>query len=260
MKRNLTDLFDERKNNLKLKTENFDYGIAVNRNHDKKQVIINAQAINLFGAKIENLLVDILEKELTSTFKFNKYDNIFVVGLGNREVPCDSLGPKVIEKLVISRGLDISPKLCAFSPNVYSNTGIETSEIVCSISKQIKPDLVILVDSLATVSVSRLCSCFQITKDGLVAGSGNGRGNKKISSKLLGVDNIVSIGVPMLIYATSIDGVDAEENKLSAFPSLVLSPSDIRKTIELLSDIIAMAINKSIFKDMSEDEINALIK
>ncbi len=260
MKRKVTDLFDEKKNNSKFKSQNFEYGITVNKSLDKKKVIINAEAITFLGAKLENRLVEIMETELVSNFKFHKFKNIFVIGLGNKDVPCDSLGPKVVEKLVVSRGLDMNPKLCAFAPNVFSNTGIETSEIVGSISNHIKPDLVILIDSLATVSVSRLCSCFQISKGGLVAGSGSATNNKKISSSFLGVKNIVSIGVPMLIYANSLNAVDGEGNKLSSFPSLVLSPSDITKSIDLLSDIIAMAINKAVFRNLCEDEIEALVK
>ena len=257
MKRNLTDLADE-KNQKFLKQENFKYGISVKKNK-KKSVVIDAAALSFFGAKLEKLVADILEDELCKTFKINKYKKILVVGLGNREISNDSLGPATVEKLVISRGLELKPEVCAISPNVFSNTGIETFDIINSITKIVQPDLVVLIDSLATLSVSRLCNCIQISNEGISAGSGANLKNRKISKNSLNVKNLITIGVPMLIYAENVIGQE-NKGKTNSITPLILSPINIKQNIQLLSNIISCAINKAVFKNLNKEEIDSLIR
>ena len=197
-----------------------------------------------------------------------------IVGLGNINIENDSLGPKTLERLIVSRGLNLSPSVCAFAPNVYvliisrifvvqSNTGIETYETICQISKIVSPDLVVLIDAFATVSVSRLCSCFQFSEKGIAAGSGNNHASKIISKEALGARKVLSIGVPTLIYASSfaknISNKKIKE-EFNSFPMLMLSPTDVKKNVELISRIISGAINETLFPNFSPSEINALIK
>lgn len=255
MKRNLTDMADETQEGF-TEQKNFDYGISIKRSKNKKTSVLSAEALNLFGAKLEEYLTEILKEELKKNFKLSKFKRILVVGLGNKDIFNDSLGPQTIEKLLVSRGLDLKPEVCAIAPNVFSNTGIETFDIISSIVKVVEPDLVILIDSLATLSVERLCTCIQVSKGGLVAGSGANLKNKKISKTSLNVKNLISIGVPMLIYAENL----LKETKGSASTNLILSPVNIRKSLTLLSNIISSAINGAIFKGMSKEEIDALTK
>ena len=248
MKRRLTNLFDELPNSKKSLETNFEYGISVSRNLKGKirEAIVNVPTLNFFGAKIEKYVKNVLKNELKNTFKIDKAKNILIVGLGNINIENDSLGPKTLEKLIVSRGLNLSPSVCAFAPNVQSNTGIETFETICQISKLISPDLVILIDAFATVSVSRLCSCFQFSEKGIAAGSGNNHASKIISKEALGARKVLSIGVPTLIYASSfaknISNKKIKE-EFNSFPMLMLSPTDVKKNVELISRIISGAIN-----------------
>lgn len=277
-KRSFTDMFDEMENGDFNPQKRLKYGITISRKEDgkSKQLIINAQAINLLGAKIEKYLVNLLKKELQNFFKIKKYKNIFIIGLGNREIINDSLGVKTADKLVVSRGLNLHPQVSVFCPNVFSNTGIETTDIVKAVCDTIKPDLVMIIDAFATVSLSRLCCSFQISDEGVIAGSGRESNNKKLDRKFLNVENIISIGVPMLIYADVLLKEKKYRNKRSqecpeqglenagldtfAKQSLILSPCDIRSTINLLSDIIAQALNLSIFWELKPDDIKTLVK
>lgn len=265
MKRRLTNLFDELPNSKKSLETNFEYGISVSRNLKGKirEAIVNVPTLNFFGAKIEKYVKNVLKNELKNTFKIDKAKNILIVGLGNINIENDSLGPKTLEKLIVSRGLNLSPSVCAFAPNVQSNTGIETFETICQISKLISPDLVILIDAFATVSVSRLCSCFQFSEKGIAAGSGNNHASKIISKEALGARKVLSIGVPTLIYASSfaknISNKKIKE-EFNSFPMLMLSPTDVKKNVELISRIISGAINETLFPNFSPSEINALIK
>lgn len=265
MKRRLTNLFDELPNSKKSLETNFEYGISVSRNLKGKirEAIVNVPTLNFFGAKIEKYVKNVLKNELKNTFKIDKAKNILIVGLGNINIENDSLGPKTLERLIVSRGLNLSPSVCAFAPNVQSNTGIETFETICQISKLISPDLVILIDAFATVSVSRLCSCFQFSEKGIAAGSGNNHASKIISKEALGARKVLSIGVPTLIYASSfaknISNKKIKE-EFNSFPMLMLSPTDVKKNVELISRIISGAINETLFPNFSPSEINALIK
>ena len=265
MKRRLTNLFDELPNSKKSLETNFEYGISVSRNLKGKirEAIVNVPTLNFFGAKIEKYVKKVLKNELKNTFKIDKAKNILVVGLGNINIENDSLGPKTLERLIVSRGLNLSPSVCAFAPNVQSNTGIETYETICQISKIVSPDLVVLIDAFATVSVSRLCSCFQFSEKGIAAGSGNNHASKIISKEALGARKVLSIGVPTLIYASSfaknISNKKIKE-EFNSFPMLMLSPTDVKKNVELISGIISGAINETLFPNFSPSEINALIK
>lgn len=252
-KRNMTDMLDELKNRG-FTSQKYDYEIVKNKDNKKKRVIINAPLINIYGRKIEGLISDLLTDELLATFKINQYKNICAVGLGNREVLIDALGPKVLQKILVTRGLEIEPQLSVIYPNVYSQTGIESADLITSICKEIKPDLVILIDSLATTSLDRLGSSFQVTKEGIQAGSGLNNNNKKMTYKNLGCD-VISIGVPMMIYAQNLfKNVEKKQN----LKDVILTPCDSGKVVNLLSDIIADAINLAIFPQFSKQEINIM--
>jgi spore protease len=250
-KRNLTDMIDERGNNLFV-LQKYDYDIIKNKSKSKKQVVINVPLINVYGRKIQDYLINLLKEEFVNTFKIRKYQNICVVGLGNREVINDALGPKVLQKLLITRGLDIKPQLSVIYPNVYAQTGIESADLILSVCKEIKPDLVIFIDSLATTALTRLCSSFQLTNEGIQAGSALNAKNKKITSKNLGC-NIISVGVPMMIYAKNF-----LNKKLDNLGEIILSPCDTKKVLNLISDIIADSINSSVFPQYTKQEIEIM--
>lgn len=251
-KRNLTDMIDEEKNRSFI-TQKYDYDIVKNKSKNKKQTVINAPLINFYGRKLQDTLIKVLKNELIEVFKINAHKNICVVGLGNREVINDSLGPKVLQKLLVTRGLNIQPQLSVIYTNVYAQTGIESADLVLSVCKEIKPDLVIFIDSLATTSLTRLCSSFQVTNEGIQAGSGLNKNNKKITNKSLGCD-VISIGFPMMIYAKNF----LDEKLNVNLDDIILSPCDTKKILNLVSDIIATAINLSVFPQYTRQEIEIM--
>jgi len=148
---------------------------------------------------------------------------IFVVGLGNRHITPDALGPLVIDNLYITRHL-ISEKLIlesievsALSPGVMAQTGIETIEILSSLCEKIKPDVVIAIDALAAREASRLGKTIQICDTGISPGSGVGNNRAKIDKNTLGV-KVIAIGVPTVISVPAIMN-QAMENVVNFFMS-----------------------------------------
>lgn len=154
---------------------------------------------------------DIFNMELNNIFDISKVNNILIVGLGNRESTPDSLGPKAVDDIVVTRhlfllGEDVSDGVrCSscFSPGVMGNNGIETFDIISLLCKDIKPDLVIIVDALCASDIGRVNKCIQISDSGIHPGSGVGNMRREISFDTLGVPTI-AVGVPTVVLSSVI--------------------------------------------------------
>lgn len=158
-----------------------------------------------------NRVEDVLVNELSNIFDVKKCNSVLVIGLGNRASTPDSLGPKVVSKVVVTRhlfvlGEDVGKgvrSVASFSPGVMGNSGIETKDIVSLLCKDICPDLVIVIDALAASSIERVNKCIQITDSGIHPGSGIGNMRGEISYDTLGIPTI-AIGVPTVVESSII--------------------------------------------------------
>lgn len=139
---------------------------------------------------------------------------VLVVGLGNREVTPDALGPYVVDNLFVTRhlirefGSEFKEKnklgnVSAISPGVMAQTGMETLEIIKGIIKETDPKLIIVIDALASRSVRRLNTTIQLTDAGISPGSGVGNNRKALNEETLGV-KVIAIGVPTVVDAGTI--------------------------------------------------------
>ena len=146
-------------------------------------------------------LVKIIDKHI------DKQGEILVVGLGNVYVTPDSLGPKVINEIEVTRHIiEYLPQyvekgtrmVSAISPGVLGTTGIETLEILKGIVDNIKPKLIIVIDALASRSIERISSTVQISDTGIVPGAGVGNARNEISQNTLGIP-VVAIGIPTVV-------------------------------------------------------------
>lgn len=145
--------------------------------------------------------------------KLEQDSTVLVIGLGNRKVTPDALGPMVCDSLFVTRHLyDHLPELVeqggyrpvsAVAPGVLGITGIETSEIVHGIVKKVKPDLVIAVDALAARSLERVNTTIQVADVGISPGAGVGNKRKGLNAKSLGVP-VIAIGIPTVVDAVTI--------------------------------------------------------
>lgn len=187
--------------------------------------------------KVENVLIKQLSKYLTPTRK----DTILIIGLGNRNSTPDSLGPKVIDNILVTRYLfllgDVEEgysNTSTFIPNVTGNTGIETADIIKSIINDIKPSQVLIIDSLKTNTKEKLNKTIQITNSGIHPGSGIGNTRKEISNKNMHT-NIIAIGVPTVMQIDD---------------NLIVCTADIDFIIEKLSLLIGNSINKLLHKKL----------
>ncbi len=159
--------------------------------------------------KVKNILTQELKK-LLKLKNIKKTDIILIIGLGNKKSTPDALGPMVIEKVVVTNYLymyssldDKYNRVCAITPGVTGETGIETSDMIKSIVNEIKPNIAIIIDALASSSIERVNKTIQMTDSGINPGSGVGNKRKEISEKTLNIPTI-AIGVPTVVDAACI--------------------------------------------------------
>lgn len=157
-------------------------------------------------------VTNVLKEEISSLLEkknLNKEDSCLILGLGNNNSTADSLGPKVLEKIIVTRHLFILKtnikkgirEVSAISPGVMANTGIETSDIIISLINKINPKFLIVIDALASSSIERINKTIQITDTGIHPGSGIGNNRKEISQDTIGIP-VIAIGVPTVVESS----------------------------------------------------------
>lgn len=185
------------------------------------------------------------------------HSKILVAGLGNGRVTADSLGPKVVEHLCITRHLkkegmlNMAMELSAIAPGVMAQTGMETSEILKALVQKIKPDFLIVIDALAARSSYRLNRTIQISDTGIAPGSGVGNHRKEITKQTIGVP-VLAVGVPTVISVPAIinDLLEEKEQEKAGkrldeeFLSMHVTPKNIDEAMERISYTISEGINQ----------------
>ena len=180
---------------------------------------------------------------------------VLVVGLGNREVTPDALGPEVVGNLYITRhilkeyGQYAFPekKVAAISgivPGVMAQTGMETLEIIKGIIRETKPQLVIAIDALAARSVKRLGRTIQLADTGINPGSGVGNHRRGLNKETLGVP-VIAIGVPTVVDAATIvyDACQDTAKIPNGVAGMFVTPKNIDEMVKNLSYTISEALN-----------------
>ena len=200
-------------------------------------------------------------------------DRVLIIGLGNRHISSDSLGAKVVGKINITIESNYFPKVMAIAPSVMGLTGIETVDIVEGVISKVNPTHVIIIDSLCASSSERLGCSIQMTNTGICPGGGVGNKRKCIDEKI--AKNVFSIGVPLLIYASTFIRETLEKNNVTEesinsimqnqknvdnsefskiidnlkniynedVDDMIVCIKDIEECVEILSKILASAIN-----------------
>ena len=217
----------------------------------KEGKYITIQFDDVSDTKNKKNIIKVLTDELKNMINVKKKDLIMIVGLGNIDSTPDSLGPKVIDGINVTNHiyeLGLLDKryrrICSIKTSVYSKTGIETSLLIKSVVKEIKPSLIIVIDSLASASIDRLNKTIQITDTGINPGSGVGNNRKEISYDTLNIP-VIAIGVPTVVSVNNIlydlYGDIPSNEKIN---ELIVTPVEIDDVINDLSYVISKSLNK----------------
>ena len=228
---------------------------------------------------------DVLTSELSKILDkhVTRKEEMLVVGLGNVYATPDSLGPKVINEIDVTRHLikylpqyvdENTRNVCAIAPGVLGTTGMETLEILKGIVENVKPKVVIVIDSLASRSIERISSSLQISDTGIVPGAGVGNARAELSQTTLGIP-VIALGIPTVVELATLvsDGIDIFINRLQEKAqsndylnqlqkndkyedvkdalnigeyNMIVTPKEIDELIENMKDIVARGINQTI--------------
>lgn len=226
-----------------------------------------------YHMEIASRLCRYIREMIDKNVKGKKKDiSILVVGLGNRDVTPDALGPYVADHLCVTRhivkeygkyamGMEHTSMISAVVPGVMGQTGMETTEIVRGVVNETHPDMVIAVDALAARNSRRLNRTVQIADTGIHPGSGVGNHRCGMTEESLGVP-VIGIGVPTVVDAATIVN-DTMENFIRALESSeslkgvgeVLRSYNAGEKYEFIKELIAPHLNGMFVTPKDVDEM-----
>lgn len=251
---------------VRIRTENGAKAMGRPQGH---YITIEAPNLSIPDEDYHREISEEVARHLRQLIDLGSEKSILVVGLGNKAITADSLGPHVVENLRMTRhiireyglkgvGEEKMHRTSGIIPGVMAQTGMETSEIVEGIVGETKPDVVIAIDALAARSVKRLNRTIQITDTGIHPGSGVGNHRIGLTEDNLRV-KVIGIGVPTVVDAATIvhdsmahllDALDEAEQKefleemiSPHLHSMFVTPKDVDETVKYLSFTISEGLN-----------------
>lgn len=216
-----------------------------------------------------------LAHELGEFSVVRKAESVLVVGLGNRAMTPDAIGPLALSHTLVTRHLvDQLPeqfgdyrRVAAVTAGVLGTTGVESGELADSLCQRLKPDLVIAVDALASRALSRVCTTVQLADTGITPGSGVGNARAALNEETLGVP-VLAIGVPTVVDgATLAADIVAEAGKGELEPEALrghdggvfVTPRDIDERVADLSKVIGYALTLALQPHLTLEDAEMLL-
>jgi spore protease len=194
-----------------------------------------------------------------------------VVGLGNRAITPDAVGPLCMENILVTRHLveqlpdafgHLRP-VAALTPGVLGGTGLESAEIIRGVMARCRPAVVVMVDALASRKLSRLCRTVQLSDTGIVPGSGVGNARAAMNRETLGVP-VVAVGVPTVVDAATLAsdlladaGLPEPDGDAlrTAGGGMIVTPKEIDSQVQDVAKVIAYAVNLALHPKLDMDAL-----
>mgnify|MGYP005946867373 CR=1 FL=1 len=210
-----------------------------------------------------------LAAELKPLLKLKEGELVLVVGLGNRAITPDAVGPLTADQTMVTRHLTqrVPEHFGAFRPvaalaaGVLGSTGVESSELIRAVVEQIRPARVVAVDALASRSLSRLCATIQLADTGITPGSGVGNARAALNQETLGVP-VVAVGVPTVVDAATLAADllgGAEAPALGKAPALMVTPKDIDAHVADLSKVLGYGITLALQEGLTLEDVELFL-
>lgn len=211
------------------------------------------------------LAAEALGRQLRSLLPPGGQGSVLVAGLGNAAVTPDAVGPKALSHLLVTRHLvERSPSffgdyrpVAAVAPGVLGITGLESAEVIHGVVEKAKPDCMIVVDALASCSLSRICATVQLTDTGITPGSGIGNAREAFNRERFGIP-VVAVGAPTVVdLETFLDDAGQGEQAAS---QMIVTPRDIDARVEQIAKLVAYGINLALHDGLSVDDLAYLVE
>ena len=201
-----------------------------------------------------------------------KQGTVLVVGLGNRDITPDALGPHTVQRVLATRhirqelgavqGLEELRPVAVISPGVLGKTGIETLEVIRGAVQAVQPNLVLAVDAFAAKDSERLGTTVQLATSGICPGSGVGNSRKALDYNSLGVP-VISIGVPTVVDASTLAAEIAGEQALKRVRpygrEMFVTPREIDVIIQRAAKLLSEVLNAALQPAYTLEEIAGLM-
>lgn len=184
---------------------------------------------------------------------------VLVVGLGNAEMTPDSLGPKTLKTLPVTRrfrgevgeiGAFSRCDLAALAPGVMAQTGLDTVQILRGVVESVRPDLVIAVDALAARSPARLAATVQLSDSGIQPGGGIGNARRALTRESVGVP-VMALGVPTVINCATLlndlmgKQMPMDQESIERARALFVCPKEIDLLVGRAAALLGKAISRA---------------
>ena len=227
------------------------------------------------GTEEERAQLAALAAELGALLGLEPGAPALVVGLGNRAITPDNIGPKAADQTMVTRHLvERVPEhfgsfrpVAALAAGVLGTTGMESGEVVRAVAEQIKPACVVAVDALASRSLRRVCRTIQLADTGITPGSGVGNARAALNAETLGVP-VIAVGVPTVVDAATLTcDVLAEAGKGELNPAalqgagdgLIVTPKDIDTQVHDLAKVIGYGINLALHTGLTIGDVELFL-
>ena len=227
----------------------------------------------------------LLGEELGRMIRSESDAPVLVIGLGNRFITPDALGPLAVDKTLVTRHMlqteyarSDMRSVCAIAPGVLGVTGVETMEMVQSLTEKLQPRAIVCIDSLSARASQRIGSTIQLTDTGIQPGGGVGNHRQPLTRETLGTD-VVAIGMPTVVYAATLardafaalsarngdqpddSALEAMERELlsEALGEMIVTPREIDAIVQDAANVIAAGVNRALQPLLSDAEIAAMM-
>lgn len=184
---------------------------------------------------------------------------LFLVGLGNPDITPDAVGSLAASQLLVTRHLKQqdpasftsfrSTALCR--PGVLGTTGIESARQILALCRELRPEMLLVIDALAGVDLQMLCRSIQICNTGIAPGSGVGNCREALNRDTLGIP-VLAIGVPTVLDASAL-------SKEPALRGMFVTPRSIDRLVRDCSRLIAYGVNLAVHDGLGFEEMEQLL-
>ena len=213
-----------------------------------------------------SLAAEALTDELTNELSAMLPEGpVLVVGLGNRDITPDVIGPMAASRVMATRhlfseqlermGLEKLRSVSVLSPGVMGQTGLEVSELISALVREQDFSAVIAIDALAARSAGRLCSTIQLCDSGISPGSGVLNRRAELSQKTLNIP-VTAIGIPTVVDAAALVGELCPQCECDSIRSMMVTPHGIDALAAAGAKIVSRAINRTLQPFLSDEEID----
>ena len=161
---------------------------------------------------------------------------VLVLGVGNRRITADALGPRTVQRILVTMGAGAAPPVrglrpvAAVAPGVAAATGLSLQQLAAALVGQLCPAAVVCVDSLCSAEGQRLGRTVQFSDTGLYPAQADH--TRHLTRDTVGVP-VVAAGIPTLMQAQ--EGAD-----------LVVTPRALDSVIAHGAALLAGSVNRAL--------------